>query len=82
MRACLLYTSYWGTAAQKEMYETMCQYVQIIEQLTKVLQDKYDDGDVYKRQKLMSSIYFIKIKKVLIMHHKYRAVRADNKENA
>ena len=32
--------SYWGTAAQKEMYETMCQYVQIIEQLTKVLQDK------------------------------------------
>ena len=33
--------SYWGTAAQKEMYETMCQYVQIIEQLTKVLVDKF-----------------------------------------
>ena len=40
--------SYWGTAAQKEMYETMCQYVQIIEQLTKVLQDKYDDGYISK----------------------------------
>ena len=40
--------SYWGTAAQNEMYETMCQYVQIIEQLTKVLQDKYDDGYISK----------------------------------
>ena len=26
----------------------MCQYVQIIEQLTKVLQDKYDDGYISK----------------------------------
>ena len=40
--------SYWGTAAQKEMYKTMCQYVEIISQLTKVLQDKYDDGYISK----------------------------------
>lgn len=40
--------SYWGTAAQKEMYLTMCQYVDIIAQLAKVLQDKYDDGYISK----------------------------------
>ena len=40
--------SYWGTEAQKEMYKTMCQYVEIISQLTKVLQDKYDDGYISK----------------------------------
>lgn len=41
-------SSYWKTAAQKEMYETMCQYVDIIKQLTEVLQNKYNDGLISK----------------------------------
>ena len=36
--------AYWGTSAQKEMYETMCDYVGIIERLVVVLQEKYTNG--------------------------------------
>ncbi len=39
---------YWGTAAQKEMYETMSEYVSIIQNLTNLLQEKYDAGQISK----------------------------------
>lgn len=42
--------SYWGAAAQKAMYETMCEYVEIISQLKNTIQDKYDDGMVAKTE--------------------------------
>ena len=35
---------YWGTVAQKAMYDTMCRYVGIISQLLDVLQQRYEDG--------------------------------------
>lgn len=40
--------AYWGTSAQKEMYETMCDYVGIIERLVVVLQEKYANGYISK----------------------------------
>lgn len=40
--------SYWGTAAQKEMYDTMCQYVEIIQGLAEVLKVRYQDGMISK----------------------------------
>ena len=40
--------SYWGTAAQKEMYGVMCHYSEIVGLLLKVLQDRYDDGMISK----------------------------------
>lgn len=40
--------AYWSTAAQKEIYETMCNYVSIIERLVVVLQDKYTNGYISK----------------------------------
>ena len=43
----IIYTadvSYWSTAASKEMYEVMCQYVDIIESLAGVLTDRFEDG--------------------------------------
>lgn len=36
--------SYWSAAAYKEMYDVMCQYVEIIESLAAVLTDRFDDG--------------------------------------
>lgn len=43
-------TSYWGATAQKAMYETMCEYVEIISQLKNTIQSKYDDGMVAKTE--------------------------------
>ncbi|MGL4852109.1 MAG: TolC family protein [Phocaeicola sp.] len=40
--------SYWGAAAQREMYQTMTQYVETIQELVKILQYKYDDGLISK----------------------------------
>ncbi|MGL4518913.1 MAG: TolC family protein [Phocaeicola sp.] len=40
--------SYWGTAAQQEMYQTMSEYVATIQELVKILQYKYDDGLISK----------------------------------
>ena len=36
--------SYWGTAAQKEMYEVMNRYSNIVGLLLNVLKDRYEDG--------------------------------------
>lgn len=41
-------SGYWKAVAQKELYQTMCHYVDIITQLTEVLQNKYDDGIISK----------------------------------
>ncbi|MFI3321829.1 MAG: TolC family protein [Rikenellaceae bacterium] len=43
-------SAYWGAAAQKAMYETMCEYVEIISQLEGTIKDKYDDGLVAKTE--------------------------------
>ncbi len=40
--------SYWGAVAQLSMYETMCEYTDIIEQLVQTLQVKYSDGLISK----------------------------------
>ena len=40
--------SYWGAAAQKEMYQVMSRYSEIVGYLLKVLQDRYDDGMISK----------------------------------
>lgn len=40
--------SYWGTSAQREMYKKMCEYVDIIQNLTNKLKDKYDLGQISK----------------------------------
>lgn len=40
--------SYWGTAAQEEMYDTMNEYVDIIQRLTNVLKERYNDGMISK----------------------------------
>ncbi|MFR9545581.1 MAG: TolC family protein [Rikenellaceae bacterium] len=42
--------SYWGAAAQRAMYVTMCEYVDIITRLKSTIQDKYDDGMVAKTE--------------------------------
>ena len=39
---------YWGTAAQKEMYRIVQEYVRIIRDLMQVLQNKYEDGYIAK----------------------------------
>lgn len=40
--------SYWGTVAQKDMYETTCRYTEIIENLVQDLKHKYEDGLISK----------------------------------
>ena len=40
--------SYWGAAAQKEMFQVMSRYSEIVGYLLKVLQDRYDDGMISK----------------------------------
>lgn len=40
--------SYWGAAAQKEMFQVMTRYSEIVGYLLKVLQDRYDDGMISK----------------------------------
>ncbi len=44
--------SYWGAAAQMAMYETMCEYVDIITRLRNDIQTKYEDGMVAKTELL------------------------------
>lgn len=41
-------TIYWNAAAKRDMYTTACQYVDIINRLTTVLQDKYEAGAIGK----------------------------------
>ena len=40
--------SYWGAAAQKEMFQVMTRYSEIVGYLLKVLQDRYNDGMISK----------------------------------
>lgn len=40
--------SYWGAAAQKELYLVMTRYSEIVGLLLNVLQDRYDDGMISK----------------------------------
>ena len=40
--------SYWNASAMKEMYETMCQYVDIIQNLERVLTDRFEAGQISK----------------------------------
>ena len=40
--------SYWGASAQKEMYEVMNRYSNIVGLLLTVLQDRYEDGMISK----------------------------------
>ena len=40
--------SYWGAAAQKEMYQVMCRFSDIVGHLLTVLQDRYNDGMISK----------------------------------
>lgn len=42
--------SYWGATAQLAMYETMCEYVDIIIHLKSTIQNKYNDGMVAKTE--------------------------------
>ena len=39
---------YWGTLAQREMYKKMCEYVDIINNLTNNIKDKYELGQIRK----------------------------------
>ncbi|MFI3293112.1 MAG: TolC family protein [Rikenellaceae bacterium] len=43
-------SAYWGAAAHKAMYETMCEYVEIISQLESAIKNKYEDGMVAKTE--------------------------------
>ncbi len=43
-------SAYWGAAAQKAMYETMCEYVETISRLEATIKDKYEDGMVAKTE--------------------------------
>lgn len=40
--------SYWGAAAQKELFQVMTRYSEIVGYLLKVLEDRYDDGMISK----------------------------------
>ena len=40
--------SYWGAAAQKELYDVMTRYTDIVGRLLKVLEDRYADGMISK----------------------------------
>ena len=40
--------SYWGAAAQKEMFDVMTRYSEIVGLLLEVLQNRYDDGMISK----------------------------------
>ena len=40
--------SYWKASAQKEMYDIMCKYTDIVNQLLTVLEDRYKDGMISK----------------------------------
>lgn len=40
--------NYWSVAARKNMYEVMCQYVNIVQQLADVLTIRFDDGQISK----------------------------------
>lgn len=40
--------NYWSAAAGKGMYEVMCQYVEIVQQLANVLTIRFEDGQISK----------------------------------
>lgn len=40
--------SYWSASAQKEMYDVMCQYVEIIQQFAAILTERFDNGAISK----------------------------------
>lgn len=40
--------SYWSASAQKEMYDIMCQYVDIIGQFANILTERFDEGAISK----------------------------------
>lgn len=40
--------NYWTAAAHKSMYQVMCQYVDIVQQLEQVLATRFDDGQISK----------------------------------
>ncbi|RHJ90679.1 TolC family protein [Parabacteroides bouchesdurhonensis] len=40
--------NYWSAAARKGMYEVMCQYVDIVQQLENVLTIRFNDGQISK----------------------------------
>lgn len=40
--------NYWSVAARKSMYEVMCQYVNIVQQLADVLTIRFEDGHISK----------------------------------
>lgn len=40
--------NYWSAAARKGMYNVMCQYVNIVQQLADVLTIRFDDGQISK----------------------------------
>lgn len=40
--------NYWSTAARKSMYDVMCQYVDIVQQLADVLTIRFNDGQISK----------------------------------
>lgn len=40
--------NYWSVAARKSMYEVMCQYVDIVQQLADVLTIRFEDGQISK----------------------------------
>lgn len=40
--------SYWSASAQKEMYDVMCQYVDIIGQFANILTERFEDGAISK----------------------------------
>lgn len=40
--------NYWSVAARKSMYEVMCQYVDIVQQLADVLTIRFNDGQISK----------------------------------
>lgn len=40
--------NYWSAAARKGMYDVMCQYVDIVQELANVLTIRFDDGQISK----------------------------------
>ena len=40
--------NYWSAAARKGMYDVMCQYVDIVQELANVLTTRFNDGQISK----------------------------------
>ena len=50
--------NYWSAAARKGMYDVMCQYVDIVQELANVLTTRFNDGQISKTDLLQGTVAF------------------------